>query len=337
MTFNNLSEEAKQIFTLAAQESVDRNHFYLGVEHLFIALTKIPGGLAQGVLHHFGLDPKQVRDTIRSNIGIGSEKHRQGIMYTPRIERVLELAEKESAKTKSDIGQKHLLLGILKEGNSIPVRILQEQFNVSIPDMIKLIAEEKIKYDSRINVPIFTPLLDKFGRDLTKLARKEELNPTIGRRPEMLEVIRTLSRKTKNNPLLIGEAGVGKTAIVEGVTMRIAAGKDQLQGKRIVELNMGALIAGTKYRGEFEERLTGIIKEASNPNIILFIDEIHNIVGAGRAEGSLDASNILKPALARGEISCIGATTIDEYRKYLEKDFALERSQGNSNGFKGEI
>lgn len=325
MTFNNLSDETKQILTLAVQESVNLKHFYLGVEHLFIALTKIPDGLAQRVLQHFGLDSKQVRNAIRSNIGIGSEEHRQGIIYTPRIERLLELSEKESAKTKSDIGQKHLLLGILKEGNSIPVRILQEQFNVSIPEMITLIEEEKIKYESRINVPIITPILDKFGRDLTMLARQEKLNPTIGRRPEMLEVIRTLSRRTKNNPLLIGEAGVGKTAIVEGVAMRIAAGKDQLQGKRIVELNMGALIAGTKYRGEFEERLTGIIKEASNHNIILFIDEIHNIVGAGRAEGSMDASNILKPALARGEIACIGATTIDEYRKYIEKDSALER------------
>jgi ATP-dependent Clp protease ATP-binding subunit ClpA len=324
---DNLSQEAKQILTLAGQESVNLKHFYLGVEHLFIALTEIPAGLAQGVLQHFGVDAKQVRDTIRSTIGMGSEKHWRGIIYTPRIERVLEQAEKEleSAKTKSVIGQKHFLLGILKEGNSIPVRILQDQFHVSIPDRIKLIEEEKIKYDSRINVPVNTPLLDRFGRDLTMIARQEKLNPTIGRRKEMLEVIRTLSRKTKNNPLLIGEAGVGKTAIAEGVAMRIVAGKDQLQGKRIVELNMGALIAGTKYRGEFEERLTGIIKEASNPNIILFIDEIHNIVGAGRAEGSLDASNILKPALARGEISCISATTIDEYRKYLEKDSALER------------
>lgn len=279
-------------------------------------MTKIPDGLAQRVLQHFGLDSKQVRDTIRLTIGIGSEKHLREIIYTPRIKRVLELAEKETAKTKSDIGQKHLLLGILKEGHSIPVKILQEQFNVSVPEMIKLIEEGKIEYESRINVSINTPLLDRFGRDLTKLARKKELNPTIGRRPEMLEVIRTLSRKTKNNPLLIREAGVGKTAIVEGVAMRIVEGKDQLQGKRIVELNTGALIAGAKYRGEFEERLTGIIKEASNPNIILFIDEIHNIVGAGRAEGSVDASNILKPALARGEISCIGATTIDVYRKF---------------------
>jgi ATP-dependent Clp protease ATP-binding subunit ClpC len=325
MTSNNLSEEAKQILTLAAQESINLKHFYLGVEHLFIVLTKIPDGLAQGVLQQFGLDFKQVRDSIRLSIGIGSEKHLRGIIYTPRIERVLELADKESAKTKSGIGQKHLLLGILKEGNSIPVRILQEQFNVSVPEMVKLIAEEKIKYESGINVPVNTLLLDRFGRDLTHLARERKLNPTIGRRKEMLEVIRTLSRKTKNNPLLTGDAGVGKTAIVEGVAMRIVEGKDQLQGKRIVELNMAALIAGTKYRGEFEERLTGIIKEASNPNIILFIDEIHNIVGAGRAEGSLDASNILKPALARGEISCIGATTIDEYRKYLEKDSALER------------
>ena len=325
MTCNNLSEEVKQILTLAGQESVNLKHFYLGVEHLYIALTKIPDGLAQGVLQHFGLDSKQVRDTIRLSIGIGSEKHWREISYTPRIERVLERAEKESAKTKSDIGQKHLLLGIFKEGNSIPVRILQAQFNVSVPDMIKLIEEEKIKYESRINVPVNTLLLDRFGRDLTRLARERKLNPIIGRRPEMLEVIRTLSRRTKNNPLLIGEAGVGKTAIAEGGAMRIVEGKDQLQGKRIVELNMGALIAGTKYRGEFEERLTGIIKEASNPNIILFIDEIHNIVGAGRAEGSMDASNILKPALARGEISCIGATTIDEYRKYIEKDSALER------------
>jgi ATP-dependent Clp protease ATP-binding subunit ClpC len=194
---DDLSQEAKQILALAEQESINLKHFYLGVEHLFIALTKIHDGLTQGVLQHFGLDSKQVRDTIRSSIGIGSEKHLRGIIYTPRIERVLEVAEKESAKTKLDTGQKHLLLGILKEGNSIPVRILQEQFNVSVPNMIKLIEEEKIKYNSRINVPINTTLLDKFGRDLTMLARQEKLNPTIGRRPEMLEVIRTLSKKQR--------------------------------------------------------------------------------------------------------------------------------------------
>jgi len=326
---DNLSEEAKAIIAFAQRESELFKHFYIGTEHIFIALTKIEGGLTQGVLRHMSLEPKQVRDTIRRWVGLGDGyRYWDGFIFTPRSKEVLRLASEEASKTKFKlVGERELLLGILKEGEGIPARILQ-MLNVPISEMIKLVEEEKIPIAAgKVPTTSDTPLLESFGRDMTLLAKEGKIDPVIGREREMLEVIRTLTRKTKSNPLLIGEAGVGKTAIIEGLALRIASGDitEELQGKRLVELNTASLVAGTIYRGQFEERLMGIIKEASNPDIILFIDEIHTLVGAGKGEGGMDASNIFKSALSKGDIRCIGATTVDEYRRYIEKDAAFER------------
>ncbi len=326
---DNLSEEAKAIIAFAQRESELFKHFYIGTEHIFIALTKIEGGLTQGVLRHMSLEPKQVRDTIRRWVGLGDGyRYWDGFIFTPRSKEVLQLASEEASKTKFKLlGERELLLGILKEGEGIPARILQ-MLNVPISEMIKLVEEEKIPVVAgKVPTTSDTPLLESFGRDMTLLAKEGKIDPVIGREREMLEVIHTLTRKTKSNPLLIGEAGVGKTAIIEGLALRIASGDitEELQGKRLVELNTASLVAGTIYRGQFEERLMGIIKEASNPDIILFIDEIHTLVGAGKGEGGMDASNIFKSALSKGDIRCIGATTVDEYRRYIEKDAAFER------------
>lgn len=332
---DNLSLEAKQILSLAEQESSNLKHLYLGTEHIFIALTMVENGITEVVFKHLNLDQKQIIDAIRKTLFLGDgEKYWKGFIVTPRCQTILRLAEEEAVKRKSQIEDRDLLLGILKEGGGIPVRVLKEM-KISISEIIMLIAQGKVKAgEKKIHLaekknPIThaKTMLEKYGRDLTQLAREGKLEKVIGRTDEILELVRTLTRKTKNAPLLVGEAGVGKTAIVEGLAIRIISGNitPELIGKRIIELNMASLIAGTKYRGEFEERLVGIIKEASNPEIILFIDEIHTLVGAGAAEGAIDASNILKPALARGEIRCIGATTIKEYRKYIEKDSALER------------
>lgn len=331
MPRNNLSEEAKQILTLAKQESELLKHFYMGTEHIFIALTKVENGVTQIALKNVGFRPKQVRDMIRRWTGTGDgHRYWEGMIYTPRYKTVLQLADKEASESKFGLVEEtHLLLAILKEGDGIPVRLFRK-LNVSIPGMIRFIEEEGEKVPvlaKRVPVPTKTPLIDEFGKDLTRLAKEGKIREIIGRKKEMLDVIRTLARKTKNNPLLIGEAGVGKTALVEGLAHRIVSGNltEFLRDKRVIELNLASLVAGTRLRGEFEERLVGVINEASDPEIILFIDEIHTLIGAGSAEGAMDASSILKPALARGDIRCIGATTIDEYRKYIEKDTALER------------
>jgi ATP-dependent Clp protease ATP-binding subunit ClpC len=326
----DLSPEAKQILALARQESEKLKHFYLGVEHIFIALTKVENGVTQSVLQQLNLNPKQVRDAIRRFTGMGDgNRYWEGVKVTPRCEAVLGLAsEGVSRRGKAPIEEKDLFLAILEEGESLPVRLLQKSV-VSIPEMARLAEEEKaLVAAKRIPGVSNTLLLDKFGRDITRLAKEGKIEPVIGRGNEILQLIRTLSRKTKNNPLLIGEAGVGKTAIVEGLALRIAEGKltASLRDKRIIELSLASIVAGTKYRGEFEERVVGIINESKgHPEIILFLDELHTLLGAGAAEGAMDASNILKPALARGEIRCIGATTIIEYRKHIEKDPALER------------
>lgn len=331
MPRSNMSEEARQIIALARHESELLRHFYIGTEHIFIALTRVENGLTQSALKNVGLRPKQVRDAIRRWTR-NSDGHRywEGIPYTPRAKTVLQLADKEASESESGLVEEtHLLLAILKEGEGVPVRLLRK-LNVSIPEMIRFIEKEGegvLVSAKKVPVPTRTPLLDMFGRDLTYLAKEGKLGEVIGRREEILSVIQTLIRKTKNNPLLIGEAGVGKTAIVEGLAQRIVSGNltELLRDKRVIELSLASLVAGTKYRGEFEERLVGVIGEASDPEIILFIDEIHTLVGTGSAEGAMDASSILKPALARGEIRCIGATTINEYRRYIERDSALER------------
>jgi ATP-dependent Clp protease ATP-binding subunit ClpC len=326
MMAEDLSPEAKQILALAKQESERLQHFYLGVEHIFIALTKVQNGTTQSVFQQLNLDPKQARDAIRRFIGMGDgRRYWEGTRTTPRCEAVLKLA---ISRKNAPIEEKDLLLAILQEGESLPVRLLQKS-GISIPEMTRLTEEEKVLVAAkRIPSASHTPLLDKFGRDITGLAKEGKLDPTIGRGNEILQLVRTLSRKTKNNPLLVGDAGVGKTAIVEGLALRIAEGKlaASLRDKRIVELSLASIVAGTKYRGEFEERVMTIVNECKeHREVIVFLDEIHTLVAAGAAEGGMDASNILKPALARGEIRCIGATTITEYRKYIEKDPALER------------
>ncbi len=327
---DNLSPEAQQILALAQKESEDLKHFYLGVEHIFIALTKIENGVTQSSLQQLKLDPKQARDAVRRIAGMGDgNRYWEGMKITPRCEAVLKLASKQAARRGNlPLEEKDLLLAILEEGESLPVRLLRNS-GVNIRELILLVEEEKVLVGAKkIPGSSKTPLLDKFGRDVTRLAREGKIEPVSGRSDEILQLVRTLSRKTKNNPILIGEAGVGKTAIVEGLALRIAEGKltASLRDKRIIELSLASVVAGTKYRGEFEERVVGIINESKeSPDIILFLDELHTLLGAGAAEGALDASNILKPALARGEIRCIGATTLDEYRKHVEKDPALER------------
>ena len=330
MIDENLSPEAKEILALAQRESENLQHFYLGVEHLFIALTMVENGQTQTILQQLKLDPKHARDTVRRFAGTGDgHRYWDGIRITPRCEAVMEMASKEASKKQGAlIEEKDLLLTILKEGKSIPVRLLQKM-GVSIPRMVELAEEEKVPVAAK-KIPYVsdTKLLDKFGRDITRLAKEGKIDPVIGRSSEILQVVRALTRKAKNNPMLIGEAGVGKTAIVEGLALRIAEGKltESLRDKRIIELSLASVVAGTKYRGEFEERIVGIINESkAHPEIILFLDEIHTLIAAGAAEGGMDAANILKPALARGEIRCIGATTTSEYRKHIEKDPALER------------
>lgn len=331
MSLNNLSEEAKQILTLARQESEQLKHFYIGTEHIFIALTEVENGVTQIALKNMSLKPNIVREMMRKWIGSGDgHQYWEEVLYTPRAKTVLHLAYEEASMNKFGLVEEmHIFLAILKEGQGFPVRLLRK-LNISIPGMIQFIEEEGEKvpvHAKKVLIPTKTPLLDEFGKDLTCLAKEGEIDEIIGRKKEMLEVIRTLTRKTKNNPLLIGEAGVGKTAIAEGLALRTISEKPMefLQNKRVIELNLASLVAGTRLRGEFEERLMGIINEAHDPEIILFIDEIHTIIGSGSAEGAMDASSILKPALARGKIRCVGATTINEYHKYIEKDSALER------------
>lgn len=299
----NLSPEARQILALARQESESLQHFYVGVEHVLIALTKVENGLTRAVLQQSNLDPKLVGDAVRRFIGTGDgNRYWQDIQLTPRCEAVLKLA---ISRKNAPIEEKDLLLAILEEGESIPVRVLKKM-GVSIPGIIGLAEEERVPVAAK-KIPYASDIriLDKFGRDITRLAKEGKIDPVIGRSNEILQLIRTLTRKTKNNPMLIGEAGVGKTAIVEGLALRIAQGKltESLRDKRIIELSMASVVAGTKYRGEFEERLVGIINECKeHPEVILFLDEIHTLVAAGVAEEGMDASNILKPALGRGEI-----------------------------------
>jgi ATP-dependent Clp protease ATP-binding subunit ClpC len=330
MRSDSIGPEAKQILALARQESESLQHFYLGADHILIALTKVENGVTQAVLEQLNLDPKQVRDAARRFAGTGDgHRYWEGMRPTPRCEVILKLASEEASKRgRGLIEETDLLLGILKEGDSIPVRVFRKM-GVTVQEMIRLVEEQKVSVVAKkIPYASETRLLDKFGRDITRLAKEGKIAPVIGRTIEILQLVRTLTRKTKNNPMLIGEAGVGKTAIVEGLALRIAQGKltESLRDKRIIELSLASIVAGTKYRGEFEERVVRIVNECKeHPEVIVFLDEIHTLVAAGAAEGGMDAANILKPALARGEIRCIGATTITEYRKHIEKDPALER------------
>jgi ATP-dependent Clp protease ATP-binding subunit ClpC len=331
--FDKFTERAKKVINLAREEAGRLGHDYIGTEHILLGLIREGGGVAAAVLENLGLDLERIKLEVEKSITMGGGTLTLGeVPFTPRAKRVLELAVEEAQSLGHNyIGTEHLLLGLIREGEGVASKVL-EQFGLRIDK-----AREMTIYLLGGNLPKYTqgqtksatPALDAFGRDLTQMARESKLDPVIGRENEIERVIQILCRRTKNNPVLIGEPGVGKTAIAEGLAQKIVANNvpELLQGKRIVTLDLAAVVAGTKYRGEFEERLKTVMQEikAAASNIILFIDELHTLVGAGAAEGAIDASNMLKPALARGDVQCIGATTMDEYRKYIEKDGALER------------
>ncbi|HET9857823.1 MAG TPA: ATP-dependent Clp protease ATP-binding subunit [Chthoniobacterales bacterium] len=336
---NNFTPRAQQVLALARKEADRFNHNYVGTEHLLLGLIKLGQGVAVNVLQKMGLDLETVRMEVEKQVGSGPETKIVGnIPYTPRVKKVLALAGKEAkALNHSYVGTEHILLGLLREGEGVAARVLKsleidiertrnEILKELDPNFTPSETEEGGEPTSKKDVK--TPALRAFGRDLTELAKKGELDPVIGRHNEIERVIQVLCRRTKNNPVLIGEAGVGKTAIAEGLAQEIASGNvpELLRDKRVVTLDLALMVAGTKYRGQFEERIKAVMDEIRrSKNVILFIDELHTIVGAGSAEGAMDASNIIKPALSRGELQCVGATTMNEYRKYIEKDAALER------------
>src|SRR6201994_4446393 len=337
---NNFTPRAQQVLALARKEADRFNHNYVGTEHLLLGLIKLGQGVAVNVLQKMGLDLETVRMEVEKQVGSGPETKMVGnVPYTPRVKKVLALAGKEAkALNHSYVGTEHILLGLLREGEGVAARVLKSlelDIERTRNEILKELDPNFTPPESEAEPPqegnkkdVKTPALRAFGRDLTELAKKAELDPVIGRKNEIERVIQILSRRTKNNPVLLGEAGIGKTAIVEGLAQQIVAGDvpEILREKIIVVLDLAMMIAGTKYRGQFEERIKAVMDELKRSGkIVLFIDEIHTLVGAGAAEGAIDAANILKPALARGEIQCIGATTLDEYRKNIEKDAALER------------
>ena len=334
---NRFTERAQKVILLAQEEAKRLNHDYLGTEHILLGLVSLGEGVAATVLINLGVALKKVRKEVEKMVGTGDNVLLLGeVPFTPRAKKVLELAVEEARSMKHNyVGTEHLLLGLIREGEGIAARIL-ENLGVSLEkvreEVISLLGEvgsSETSKEQPLHSKSKTPTLNEFSRDLTMLAKEGKLDPVIDRETEIERVIQILSRRTKNNPVLIGEPGVGKTAIVEGLAQRIAGGNvpEPLLNKRVVTLDLGGVVAGTKYRGEFEQRLKNIMEEIrrSSHNIILFIDELHTVVGAGAAEGAIDASNMLKPALSRGELRCIGATTIDEYRKHIEHDAALER------------
>jgi len=348
---NNFTPRAQQVLALARKEADRFNHNYVGTEHLLLGIIKLGQGVAVSVLNRLGLELETVRMEVEKQVGTGPDQKMVGnIPYTPRVKKVLALASKEAkALNHSYVGTEHILLGLLREGDGVAARVLksldvdierarQEILKELDPNLQESMesgggggSSEPVgagtpKEEKKGEVK--TPALKAFGRDLNELAKQNKLDPIIGRRNEIERVIQILCRRTKNNPVLIGEAGVGKTAIVEGLAQEIVAGNipEILRDKRVITLDLALMVAGTKYRGQFEERIKAVMEEIRKTgNVILFIDELHTLVGAGSAEGTMDASNIIKPALARGELQCVGATTMNEYRKYIEKDSALER------------
>ncbi|MEN8680662.1 MAG: ATP-dependent Clp protease ATP-binding subunit [Akkermansiaceae bacterium] len=348
---NNFTPRAQQVLALARKEADRFNHNYIGTEHVLLGLIKLGQGVAVSVLQRMGLDLESVRMEVEKEVGTGpDDKNSTNIPYTPRVKKVLALANKEAKQLNhSYVGTEHILLGLLREGEGMAARVLtslsvdlqttrnevlaeidpnfaaedsEDDFDFEDDDEMEMENEEDAEGKTK------TPALKAFGRDLTKLAQAGGLDPVIGRSSEIERVIQILCRRTKNNPVLVGEAGVGKTAIVEGLAQEIAAGDvpEILRDKKVVTLDLALMVAGTKYRGQFEERIKAVMDEIRKvKNVILFIDELHTIVGAGSAEGAMDASNIIKPALSRAELQCIGATTLNEFRKHIEKDSALER------------
>src|ERR1700684_3218572 len=352
-SMNNFTPRAQQVLALARKEADRFNHNFVGTEHLLLGLIKLGQGVAVNVLQKLGLDLETVRMEVEKQVGTGPDQKMIGnIPYTPRVKKVLALASKEDKNLNHTyVVTEHILLGLLREGDGVAAKVLRnldvdiEQTRQEIlkeldpnfaaeESSIPTDPEEKKQQQQQPaggaekKGEVKTPALKAFGRDLTEIARKGDMDPVIGRKNEIERVIQILCRRTKNNPVLLGEAGVGKTAIVEGLAQEIAKGNvpEILLNKRVVTLDLALMVAGTKYRGQFEERIKAVMDEIRRAkNVILFIDELHTIVGAGSAEGTMDASNIIKPALSRGELQCVGATTMNEYRKYIEKDAALER------------
>jgi len=332
--FEKFSERARRVLSLAQEEAQRFNHNYIGTEHILLGLVRETDGVAAKVLANLAVEVSKVRSAVEFIIGRGERATPGEIGLTPRAKKVIELAVDEARRLNHHyIGTEHLLIGLMREGEGVAAGVL-ESLGVNLDkirgETTRILTQTvpQSQGGSSSKSSTRTPTLDQLGIDLTVAARNGKLDPTIGREKEIQRVTQILSRRTKNNPVLIGEPGVGKTAIVEALAQRIADNDvpATLQGKRLVTLDMGALVAGTKYRGEFEERLKKVIEEIrSSGNCVLFIDEIHTMVGAGAAEGAVDAANILKPPLARGELQTIGATTIEDYRKYVERDPALER------------
>jgi ATP-dependent Clp protease ATP-binding subunit ClpC len=328
--FEKFTERGRKVIIFAKEEAEKRQNDYLGTEHLLLAVLKEEDGLPVAILKRMGITPEEIRLEVERNLPQGTNIMAFGdIPFTPRAKKVLELAVEEARLLGHNyIGSEHIFLGLIREEEGIGGKILRS-FGANLLGARQLTINFSIRAHSQVkDKRSTTPALDEFGRDLTVLAKEGKLDPVMCREDEIERLVQILGRRIKNNPVIIGEPGVGKTAIVEGLAQKIIAGNvpDSLLGKRMISLDLGALIAGTKYRGQFEERLKIVMKEiVQSDNIILFIDELHTLIGAGAAEGSVDASSMLKPALSRGEIQCIGATTPDEYRKHIEKDGALER------------
>ncbi|WP_085993710.1 ATP-dependent protease ATP-binding subunit ClpC [Oceanobacillus senegalensis] len=335
MMFGRFTERAQKVLALSQEEAVRLGHNNIGTEHILLGLVREGEGIAAKALQSLGLEISQIQEEVEKLIGVGKQPM-QSIHYTPRAKKVVELSQDEARKLgHSYVGTEHILLGLIREGEGVAARVLNNlgvSLNKARQQVLQLLGSNESQagrqgrggQQSNAN----TPTLDSLARDLTQSARDGKIDPVIGRSKEIERVIQVLSRRTKNNPVLIGEPGVGKTAVAEGLAQQIVDNEipETLRDKRVMTLDMGTVVAGTKYRGEFEDRLKKVMEEIRQAgNIILFIDELHTLIGAGGAEGAIDASNILKPSLSRGELQCIGATTLDEYRKYIEKDAALER------------
>ncbi|PLR77927.1 ATP-dependent Clp protease ATP-binding subunit ClpC [Bacillus sp. V3-13] len=332
MMFGRFTERAQKVLALAQEEAIRLGHNNIGTEHILLGLVREGEGIAAKALYALGLGSEKIQKEVENLIGTGKEVT-QTPNYTPRAKKVIELSMDEARKLgHSYVGTEHILLGLIREGEGVAARVLNNlgvSLNKARQQVLQLLgSNESGGHQGGASANANTPTLDSLARDLTSIAREGSLDPVIGRSKEIQRVIEVLSRRTKNNPVLIGEPGVGKTAIAEGLAQQIVNNEvpEILRDKRVMTLDMGTVVAGTKYRGEFEDRLKKVMDEIRQAgNIILFIDELHTLIGAGGAEGAIDASNILKPSLARGELQCIGATTLDEYRKYIEKDAALER------------
>src|ERR1700685_1808041 len=336
--FERFTDRARKVMALANQEAQRFNHEYIGTEHILLGLVKEGSGVGANVLKNLDVDLRKVRLEVEKLVKSGPDMVTMGkLPQTPRAKKVIEYAIEEARNLNHNyVGTEHLLLGLLREHDGVAAQVLMN-LNLKLEEVREEVlnllgagvdTEEPAQEKEGQKGKSKTPALDSFGRDLTELAREGQLDPVIGRHNEIERVIQILCRRQKNNPVLVGEAGVGKTAIVEGLAQMVAAGNvpEILFEKKVITLDLALMVAGTKYRGQFEERIKAVMDEIKRArNVILFIDELHTIVGAGAAEGAMDASNIFKPALSRGELQCVGATTLNEYRKYIEKDSALDR------------